>query len=52
MRQGYLESSNISVVDEMVSMISIQRQYEANQKLITTFDSSLDKTVNDVGRVQ
>ena len=51
-RQGYLESSNISVVDEMVSMISIQRQYEANQKLITTFDSSLDKTVNDVGRVQ
>jgi flagellar basal-body rod protein FlgF len=50
-RQGYLETSNISVVTEMVSMIAIQRQYEANQKLITTFDSSLDKTVNDLGRI-
>ena len=50
-KQGYLESSNISVVNEMVSMIAIQRQYEANQKLITTFDGSLDKTVNEVGRI-
>ena len=49
--QGYLETSNVSIVSEMVSMISVQRQYEANQKLITTFDSSLDKTVNEVGKV-
>lgn len=49
--QGYVEMSNISVVTEMVNMISIQRQYEANQKLITTYDESLDKSVNQVGRV-
>ena len=49
--QGYLEMSNISVVTEMVNMISIQRQYEANQKLITTYDESLDKSVNQVGRI-
>ena len=49
--QGYLEMSNISVVKEMVNMISIQRQYEANQKLITTYDDTLDKSVNQVGRI-
>ena len=43
--------SNTSVVKEMVNMISIQRQYEANQKLITTYDESLDKSVNQVGKV-
>ena len=49
--QGYVEMSNISVVTEMVNMISIQRQYEANQKLITTYDESLEKSVNQIGRV-
>ncbi|MBE5939379.1 MAG: flagellar hook-basal body protein [Lachnospiraceae bacterium] len=50
-RQGYLESSNINVVSEMVEMITIARAYESNQKLITTIDSMLDKSVNRVGKV-
>lgn len=49
--QGYVEMSNISVVTEMVNMINLQRHYEANQKLITTYDESLDKSVNQVGRI-
>lgn len=49
--QGYLEMSNISVVEEMVNMISISRQYESNQKLITAYDDTLDKSVNQVGRL-
>ncbi|MCH5248811.1 MAG: flagellar hook-basal body protein [Lachnospiraceae bacterium] len=48
---GYLEMSNISVVTEMVNMITIQRQYEANQKVITTYDSTLEDAVNQTGRV-
>lgn len=48
---GYLEMSNISVVTEMVNMITIQRQYEANQKVITTYDSTLDNAVNQTGRL-
>ncbi|MDE6662997.1 MAG: flagellar hook-basal body protein [Lachnospiraceae bacterium] len=48
---GYLEMSNISVVTEMVNMITIQRQYEANQKVITTYDSTLENAVNQNGRV-
>ena len=48
---GYLELANISVVTEMVNMIAIQRQYDANQKVITTYDDTLDNAVNQTGRV-
>ena len=40
-QQGYLEMSNVKVVDEMVNMIVAQRAYEANSKAITTSDSML-----------
>ena len=50
--QGVLETSNVQVVSEMVNMITIQRAYEAGQKVITAVDETLDKSVNDVGRVQ
>lgn len=43
--QGYLEMSNANVVKEMVNMITISRQYEANQKMITTFDDTLEKSM-------
>ena len=39
--QGYLEMSNVNVVDEMVTMIVAQRAYEANSKAIQTADSML-----------
>lgn len=43
--QGYLEMSNVSVVKEMVNMITISRQYETNQKAITTFDETMEKSI-------
>jgi flagellar basal-body rod protein FlgG len=46
-----LETSNVNVIDEMVSMITIARAYEAGQKMIQTEDSTLDKTANQVGNV-
>ena len=49
--QGYLEMSNISVVNEMVNMIAISRSYEANQKVITTYDDSLQIAANQLGKV-
>lgn len=49
--QGYTEQSNVNVVKEMVDMISITRAYEANQKIIRSYDSMLDKAVNQVGRL-
>ncbi len=49
---GWLEMSNVQVVREMVNLISITRAYESNQKVIQTYDSSLDIAVNQLGRVQ
>ncbi len=39
--QGYLESSNVNVVEEMVKMIAAQRAYEINSKTIQTADQML-----------
>ena len=46
LRQGFLESSNVSVVDEMVDMISSQRAYEVNSKAIKTADQMLQMANN------
>lgn len=50
--QGCLEASNVNVVSEMVNMITISRAYQAGQKVINAVDNTLDKAVNQVGRVQ
>jgi flagellar basal-body rod protein FlgG len=44
--QGYLESSNVSVVQEMVNMIVGQRAYEANSKSIQAADEMLRQANN------
>jgi len=41
--QGYVEASNVNVVEEMVNMIQTQRAYEINSKAITTSDQMLAK---------
>lgn len=41
LQQGYLESSNVEVVNEMIDLIAAQRAYEVNQKVITTSDEML-----------
>jgi flagellar basal-body rod protein FlgG len=41
--QGYVETSNVNVVEEMVNMIQNQRAYEINSKAITTSDQMLQK---------
>ncbi len=47
--QGYLEASNVQVVDEMVNMIVAQRAYEMNSKAITTTDEMM-QTANNLKR--
>lgn len=48
---GYLEASNVQVVSEMVDMINITRAYESNQKIMQTYDSTLEVAVNQLGRI-
>ena len=40
---GYLENSNVSAVEELVTMIQTQRAYEMNSKAIQTSDQMLAK---------
>ncbi len=49
---GYLEMSNVQIVSEMVNMISITRAYETNQKIMQTYDASLEIAVNQLGKLQ
>ena len=43
LNQGFIEASNVNVVQELVSMITSQRAYEINSKTITASDQMLQK---------
>lgn len=43
LQQGFLETSNVNVVEELVSMIQTQRAYELNSKAISTSDQMLQR---------
>lgn len=49
--EHYLEGSNVNIVHEMVDMIALQRNYDANQKIATAMDDSLDAAVNTLGKL-
>lgn len=50
-QQGAVEGSNVDVSAQMVKMITVMRTYEANQKVIQTQDSTLEKAVNEIGKI-
>ncbi|HVS53683.1 MAG TPA: flagellar hook-basal body protein [Opitutaceae bacterium] len=47
--QGYLEGSNVTPLREMVDLVLISRAYEANQKIISTVDQQMQKTLDALG---
>ncbi|MFC4777846.1 flagellar hook-basal body protein [Paenibacillus sp. GCM10023252] len=50
-RQGYVERSNVDAAQSSVDLMAALRAYEANQKVIQFYDQSLNKAVNEVGRI-
>ncbi len=48
-RQGYLENSNVVTVTEMVGVIETMRHFEANQRLIQSYDALLDRAIRTLG---
>ena len=50
-RQGYLEGSNVDMIRNMVRMIASYRNFEADQRALHAQDETLEKAVNQVGRV-
>ncbi len=51
-RQGYLESSNVDVIKEMVDMIVSFRNYESDAQSLKAQDDSLEKLIRNVGSVR
>jgi flagellar basal-body rod protein FlgF len=49
-KQGFLEGSNVDGIEEMIAMIELTRGFEADQKMITSQDATLDRAM-EVGRV-
>lgn len=50
-RSGYLEMSNVNIVSEMVDLITVTRQYEANQRIIKSYDETLEISANRLGKL-
>lgn len=49
-KQGFLETSNVNIVQEMTDMIATNRVFESTQKAISAYDQMADKMVNVVGK--
>jgi flagellar basal-body rod protein FlgG len=50
-RQGHLEEANLNPIATMVSLVEIQRAYQANVTAVRTMDGVLSSITNDLGRV-
>ncbi|MCR8746735.1 flagellar hook-basal body complex protein [Romboutsia lituseburensis] len=51
-RQGYLETSNVDYINETALLMETVKEFEANQKVIQTIDSTLSKIANEIGTVR
>ncbi|TFD97016.1 flagellar hook-basal body protein [Jeotgalibacillus sp. R-1-5s-1] len=49
--QGSLERSNVDSARTMTDLMTAYRSFEANQKILQAYDRSMEKTVNEVGRL-
>lgn len=49
--QGFVERSNVDPIQAMTEMMTAQRAYETNQRMVQFYDRSLEKAVTEVGRV-
>ncbi len=51
LRQGFLESSNANLVEELTSLLAVQRVYQANQAVLARLDTTLDQAAGELGRL-
>jgi len=50
-RQGVLEGSNSNLIEEMTSLLAVQRTYQANQAVLAKLDGTLEQAAGELGRV-
>ncbi|QDP41625.1 flagellar hook-basal body protein [Radiobacillus deserti] len=51
-QQGYLEGSNVDMAQTATEMMSAYRLFEANQKVLKAYDESMDRAVNQIGKIR
>ena len=51
MQQNYMEQSNVDASKTMTDLMTAYRAFEANQKVLSAYDSSMQKAVTEIGRV-
>lgn len=51
-KQGYIEGSNVDYINSTTLLMENVREFEANQKVIQTIDSTLSKIANEIGTVR
>lgn len=51
-KQGYLETSNVDMINTTAQLMEIVKEFEANQKIVQTIDSTLSKIANEIGSVR
>ena len=51
LKQGAIEQSNVDSSRTMTDMMAAYRTFEANQKIVQAYDQSMQKTVNEIGKL-
>ena len=51
LKQGFFEQSNVDLTQTMTEMMTTYRGFESNQKVIQAYDRSMEKAVNEIGRI-
>lgn len=52
LKQGFAESSNVDLADEIISMMQVSRLYETNQRLVQMLDEIESIAANQIGKVR
>ncbi len=51
-RQGFLETSNVAPVTEMVQLMETMRHFEAAQRLVRGYDELMEKAISELGKAR
>ncbi|MCA1064488.1 flagellar hook-basal body protein (plasmid) [Rossellomorea sp. AcN35-11] len=52
LKQGFVEGSNVDLQQTMTNMMNSYRMFEMNQKVLKSYDQSMEKAVTEIGRVR
>jgi flagellar basal-body rod protein FlgF len=52
LKQGFIEGSNVDLQQTMTNMMNSYRMFEMNQKVLKSYDQSMEKAVTEIGRVR